>query len=152
MIRWVLTRRMACVSFQCSKRANCFTVATNAHVQLCTFITTVVFFTTVNSTHLTVGGSKVENNTVDERAQRDANRKKHLQIKKTTSKCSQHNQIKKHTANQILYLVVLWAFAAPAVTLLKMFSWFAGAFSICMCFLKMQRVELSRPPYKYKQT
>ncbi len=36
---------------------------------------------------------------------------------------------------------------APAVKLMKMFSWFAGAFSICMCFLKLQRVELSRPPY-----
>ncbi len=46
-----------------------------------------------------------------------------------------------------LYLFVLWAFAAPAVKLMKMFSWFAGAFSICMCFLKLQRVELSRPPY-----
>ncbi len=71
--------------------------------------------------------------------------KKHLQIKKTTSsiwqhmrcKCPQHKQIKKHTANKILYLVVFWAFAAPAVKLMKMFSWFAGAFSICMCFLKL---------------
>ncbi len=25
--------------------------------------------------------------------------------------------------------------------------WFAGAFSICMCFLKLQRVELSQPLY-----
>ncbi len=81
---------------------------------------------------------------------------KHLQIKNTTSsilqhmhcKCSQHNQIKKRAANKILYLVVLWAFAPPAVKLIKMFSWFAGAFSICMCFLKLQRVELSRPPYQ----
>ncbi len=62
---------------------------------------------------------------------------------------------KKRTANK-MYLVVLWAFAvyffiwafAPsAVKMMKMFSWFAGAFSICMCFLKLQRVELSRPPY-----
>ncbi len=30
-------------------------------------------------------------------------------------------------------------------TLMKMLSWFAGAFSVCMCFLKLQRVELSRP-------
>ncbi len=81
--------------------------------------------------------------------------KKHLQIKKITSsiwqhsrcKCSQHNQTKKRAANKILYLVVLWAFAAPAVKLMKMFSWFAGAFSIGMCFLKLQRAELSRPPY-----
>ncbi len=79
---------------------------------------------------------------------------KHLQIKKTTSsiwqhmryKCSQHNQIKKRTANQIVYLFVLWI-AAPAVKLMKMFSWFAGVFSVCMCFLKLQRVELSRSPY-----
>ncbi len=42
-----------------------------------------------------------------------------------------------------LYLFVLWA---SAVKIMKMFSWFAGAFSICMCFLKLQRVELSRPP------
>ncbi len=89
-----------------------------------------------------------------ERAQHAANRKKHLQIKKTTSsilqrtrcKCSQHNQKKKRAANKI-YLFVLWAFAAPAVKLMKMFSWFAGAFSICMCFLKLQRIELSQPPY-----
>ncbi len=25
--------------------------------------------------------------------------------------------------------------------LMKMFSWYAGAFSICMCFLKLQRIE-----------
>ncbi len=73
---------------------------------------------------------------------RAANWKKHLQIKKTTLsnwqhthyKCSQHKQIKKSTANKVIYLVVLCAFAAPAVKLLKMFSWFAGAFSLC--FLK----------------
>ncbi len=50
--------------------------------------------------------------TVAKRAQCAANRKKnHLQIKKTTSsiwqharcKCSQHKQIKKHTANKILF-------------------------------------------------
>ncbi len=47
-----------------------------------------------------------------ERAQCAANRKKHLQIKKTTSsilqhmhcKCSQHNQIKKCAANKIIWL------------------------------------------------
>ncbi len=33
-----------------------------------------------------------------------------------------------------------------AVKPMKMFSLFAGAFFICMCFLKLQRVELSRPP------
>ncbi len=42
---------------------------------------------------------------------------------------------------------MLWVFAAPAVKLMKTFSWFAGAFSIWMCFLKLQRIELSRPPY-----
>ncbi len=31
-----------------------------------------------------------------------------------------------------LYLFVLWAFAASAVKMMKMFSWFAAAFSICM--------------------
>ncbi len=46
-----------------------------------------------------------------------------------------------------LYLFVLWAFAPSVVKLMKIFSWFAGAFSVCMCFLKLQRVELSRPPY-----
>ncbi len=46
-----------------------------------------------------------------------------------------------------LYLFVLGAFAPSAVKLMKMFSWFAGDFSICMCFLKLQHVELSRPPY-----
>ncbi len=45
-----------------------------------------------------------------------------------------------------LYLFALWLFAASAVKLM-IFSWFAGAFSICMCFLKLQRVELSWPPY-----
>ncbi len=33
--------------------------------------------------------------------------------------------------NTILYFVVLWVFAAPAVKLMKMFSWFAGSLSIC---------------------
>ncbi len=47
-----------------------------------------------------------------------------------------------------MYLVVLWAFAPSAVKMMKMFSWFAGAFAICMCFQKLQRFELSRPPYK----
>ncbi len=55
---------------------------------------------------------------------------------------TQHNQTKKRAENNILYLVS-WAFAAPAFKLMKMFSWFAGAFSICICFLKLQRVELS---------
>ncbi len=50
--------------------------------------------------------------------------------------------------SEFLYLFVLWAFSPSAVKLMKMFSWFARAFSICMCFLKLQRVELSRPPYK----
>ncbi len=36
----------------------------------------------------------------------------------------------------------LCAFAPSAVKMMKMFSWFAGAFSICMCFLKLQLVEL----------
>ncbi len=78
-------------------------------------------------------------------------KKKRLQIKKTTSsiwlhtscKCSQHNQKKKRTANK-MYLFVLWAFSPSVVKIMKMFSWFAGAFSICMCFLKLQHVELSR--------
>ncbi len=58
---------------------------------------------------------------------------------------------KKRAANQI-YLVVLWAFAPSAVKLMKTFSWFAGAFSICMCFLKSQPVELSRPPYNTNES
>ncbi len=44
-----------------------------------------------------------------------------------------------------LYMFALWAFAAPAVKLMKMFSWFAGAFSICMCFPKLHCIELFRP-------
>ncbi len=78
---------------------------------------------------------------------RAANRKKHLQIKKilssiwqhTCCKCSQHNQ-KRNTllwAFAMCFFICLWAFAfAPsAVKMMK------------MCFLKLQRVELSRPPY-----
>ncbi len=61
----------------------------------------------------------------------------------THCKCSQHNQKKKRAANKI-YLFVLWAFSPTVVKMMKFFSWFAGAFSICMCFLKLQRVELSR--------
>ncbi len=34
----------------------------------------------------------------------------------------------------------LWA--VPAVKLIKRFSRFAGTFSVCMCFLRLQRVEL----------
>ncbi len=48
-----------------------------------------------------------------------------------------------------LYLFVLWAFAPSAVKLMKMSSWFAGAFSVCMCFLKLQHAELSQPPCIY---
>ncbi len=75
----------------------------------------------------------------------------------TRCKCSQHNQKKKRCKYNVfgcvvsicsvfLYLFALWAFAPSAVKMMKIFSWFAGAFSICMCFLKLQRVELSRPP------
>ncbi len=108
-----------------------------------------------------------------------ANRKKHLQIKKTTSsvwqhtrcKCSQHNQQRNalhitciclccehlqcvslfvcvvSICSVFLYLFVLWAFSPSTIKLMKMLSWFAGALSICMCFLKLQHVELSQPPY-----
>ncbi len=48
-----------------------------------------------------------------------------------------------------LYLFVLRAFLAPAVKLMKIFSWFAGAFSIYMCFLKSQHIEISRPLYYF---
>ncbi len=47
----------------------------------------------------------------------------------------------------LFYWFVLWAFAPSAVKLIKIFSWFAGAFSICIFFLKLQRIELSLPPY-----
>jgi len=79
---------------------------------------------------------------------------KHLQIKKITPSTwtSTHTlqilttQPKKETCckykslfvcvvsicSAILYLFVLWAFAPPAVKLMKMFSWFAGALSVCM--------------------
>ncbi len=99
--------------------------------------------------------------------------KKHLQMKKTLSSiwqhtwankethctCSQHNQKRNarckynlfdcvvSICSVFLYLFVLWAFAPSAVKMMKFFSWFAGAFSICMCFL-LQRVELSQPPYR----
>ncbi len=91
--------------------------------------------------------------------------KKHLQIKKTnlinltthTLQMLTTQPKKKCAANKMysvvlwefamfLYLFVLWAFVSSAVKMMKMFSWFAGAFSICMCFLKLQLVELSRPP------
>ncbi len=68
-------------------------------------------------------------------------RKQLHQFDNTHYKCSQHNQIKKHTENKMIYLFVVWVFAAPAVKLMKMFSWFAGAFSICMCFLKLQHTH-----------
>ncbi len=69
-----------------------------------------------------------------ERAQHAANRKKHLQIKKTTSsilqstrcKCSQHNQKKKRAANKMIYLFVLWAFAV--------------CFFICLCCEHLQHL------------
>ncbi len=44
---------------------------------------------------------------------------------------------------------MLWAFVFAFVKWMKIFSWFACAFSICMCFLKLQRDEISRPPYYY---
>ncbi len=69
-------------------------------------------------------------------------------------KCSQHKQIKKHTANAhnttkyILFgaqplLVVLWAFAACVMS-----TW-GSCFLTCRCFFYLQSVELSRPPYLY---
>ncbi len=47
---------------------------------------------------------------------------------------SQHNQTKKCAVNKIIYLFALWAFAAPAVKLMKMCSWFAGAFLFACVF------------------
>ncbi len=91
--------------------------------------------------------------TVAKRAQRAANRKNTCKLRKQLPQfynahtANAHNTTKKETAANKLYLLVLWAFAPSAVKMMNMFSWFAGAFSICMCFLKLQRVELSRPPY-----
>ncbi len=76
--------------------------------------------------------------TVAERSQRTANRKKHLQIKKTTSSIWQHTlQIltaQPRNALQIKFFIWLWAFVPPAVKLMKMFSWFAGAFLFACVF------------------
>ncbi len=102
--------------------------------------------------------------TVAERAQCAVNRKNTCKLRQFDNmlcKCSQHNQIKKCIANthhttkqrnvlQIKFFIWLCCEHLQSVSLfgcVKMFSWFAGAFSICMCFLKLQRVELSRPPY-----
>ncbi len=90
-------------------------------------------------------GCPVSINTVKEVCTRELNalkigknicklRKQLHQFDNTRCKCSQHKQIKKHAANTILYLFALWAFAAPAVKLMKMCSWFAGAFSIACVF------------------
>ncbi len=81
-------------------------------------------------------------------------------------KCSKHNQIKKCTANahnatnQINALqkqLFIWlcceqllcislfgcVVSICCVCVVKlMFSWFAGAFSICMCFLKLQCIAV----------
>ncbi len=80
---------------------------------------------------------------VAERAQRAANRKKHLQIKKTTSwiwqhthcKYSQHNQTKKYAANKILYLVVLWAFAAAGACSIKQVYQISSLFQLVWLIL-----------------
>ncbi len=53
--------------------------------------------------------------------------RKHLMLitktnKETHCKCSQHNQIKNFICSAFLYLVVLWAFAARVVKLMKLFS------------------------------
>ncbi len=42
-----------------------------------------------------------------------------------------------------LYLFALWEFAELAVKLMKIISWFAGALSICICFLKLEFWALS---------
>ncbi len=91
-------------------------------------------------------------------------------------KCFLNLQVFFSICSAFLFLVVLWAFAACVVKLTKVFSYFAGVFffifaarfffglcfehlqHVCcqieevvsltwMCFLKLQRVELSRPPY-----
>ncbi len=106
----------------------------------------------------------------NQKKKRAANIKKLLQIKKTLSsiwkhtrcKCSQHNQKKKraenkmylvnmvHVHNEYLQRVSSFVCVVSICTICckndEKFSWFAGAFSICMCFLKLQRVELSWPP------
>ena len=53
------------------------------------------------------------------------------------------------------YLTVLWVFgcvvsicSACLVKLMTMFTTFACVLSICTCFLKLQYIELSGPPYK----
>ncbi len=86
---------------------------------------------------------------------RAANKKKHLQIKKTLSsiwqptrcRCSQHNQ-----KRNVLQIKCIWLCCehlqcvslfgcvvsiCPICCQNEMFFWFAGAFSICMFFLKL---------------
>ncbi len=58
----------------------------------------------------------------------------HNTNKVTHCKWWQHNK-NTFICRAFLNLCVLWEFAAAAVKLMKMFSWFAGAFSICSVFL-----------------
>ncbi len=72
--------------------------------------------------------------------------------KETHCRYSQHNQTNKRTANKILYLVVLWVFAVRFFVCVVSICRTCcqtdeDVFLICMCFLKLQCVELSRPPY-----
>ncbi len=101
--------------------------------------------------------------TVTERAQHTTNRKKtpvnyeNNLINLTTHKLQMLT--KKHAANTVIYLVVLWAFAVRFFICLHcehlqqlLFNWWRYfldllALFLFACFLKLQRVELSRPPY-----
>ncbi len=91
--------------------------------------------------------------TVAERAQRTANRKNTCKLRKqlhqfdNTRAANAHNTTKQRNALQIKFFICLCCeHLQHLLSNWWMFSWFAGAFSICMCFLKLQRVELSQPP------
>ncbi len=68
-------------------------------------------------------------------------------------KCSQHKQIKKHTANthnttkSILFAARFFFGCVVSICSVCVVKLTKVVFLICRCFFYLQRVELSRPPY-----
>ncbi len=65
--------------------------------------------------------------------------------KETHCKYSQHNQ--RNAVQCVSLFVCVVSICSTCCQIDE--AWFAGAFSICTCFLKLQRVELSRPLYEW---
>ncbi len=87
-----------------------------------------------------------------------------LQIEKNTCKlrkqlhhfditraANAHNKTKQRNSLQIKLFVCIVSICRTCCQIDEDVFFFAGAFSICMCFLKLQCVELSQPPYKTAQ-